>query len=182
MGFGQGAAENREVLAEDEDGPPVDRAMTGDDAIGQDALVVQPKSVERWVTKASSSTNESVVEQQVEPLARRELALSCCCAMRASPPPSRDATRSRRSSSIRSRLVGTPHLLASLRKDTRRARTPCIVARPGPAARPGRMVHIPRVREPPTRRRPVHEPIGISTKTVNNWPRVWITGLVGAEP
>ena len=33
-----------------------------------------PKSVERWVTKASNSTNEPGVEQQVEPLARGQLA------------------------------------------------------------------------------------------------------------
>ena len=40
----------------------------------RNVLPSSPNSVARWVTNASSSTNESGVEQQVEPLARGQLA------------------------------------------------------------------------------------------------------------
>ena len=56
--LGQRAAEDREVLAEDEDEPAVDRAVAGDDAVAEDVVLVQPESVARCVTNASSSTND----------------------------------------------------------------------------------------------------------------------------
>ena len=39
--LGQRAAEDREVLAEDEHQPSVDGAVAGDDAVAQDALLVE---------------------------------------------------------------------------------------------------------------------------------------------
>ena len=57
--LGQRAAEDREVLAEDEDEPAVDGAVAGDDAVAEErAARSSPNSVARWVTKASSSTND----------------------------------------------------------------------------------------------------------------------------
>ena len=41
--LGQRSAEHREVLAEDEDEPAVDRAVAGDDAVAEDELLVEPE-------------------------------------------------------------------------------------------------------------------------------------------
>ena len=72
--LGQRSAEHGEVLREDVDQPAVDAAVAGDDAVAVDTSASsRPKSVERWTTNRSSSTNDAFVEQQVEALARGEL-------------------------------------------------------------------------------------------------------------
>ena len=70
----QRAAEHREVLAVDEHEPAVDRAVAGDDAVAEDALPVgaEPR---RPVGDERVQLDERIrVEQQVEPLTRRQLA------------------------------------------------------------------------------------------------------------
>ena len=53
------AAEDREVLAEDEDQPPVDGPVAGDDAIAEEAVPIARRTpCARWVTNASSSTKD----------------------------------------------------------------------------------------------------------------------------
>ena len=84
-------AEDGEVLAEDEDQSTVDGAVAGDDAVAED----------RVVRTAVATGDERVelderpgVEQQVEPLARRQLAGGVLPLDRAPvPPPSSDAAR-----------------------------------------------------------------------------------------
>ena len=72
--FRQRSAENREVLAEDEHEPAVDRAVTGDDAVAQVALAVQAE-VSRAVRDERVQLDERIrVEQQLQSLARRQLA------------------------------------------------------------------------------------------------------------
>ena len=119
----QRSTEHREVLAEDEDEPAVDRAVAGDDAVAEDARRQPERPSPRCVTNASSSTNESGVEQQLEPLARRQLAARVLlldarlrrrraatrCAHRLEPRESAPRSSARRL--LRSRL--------SLRKDSR---------------------------------------------------------------
>ena len=53
--------------------PAVDLAVAGDHAVAEERFR-SAEVASRWVTNASSSTNESGIEQQVEPLARRQLA------------------------------------------------------------------------------------------------------------
>jgi hypothetical protein len=55
--LGERAAEHGEVLREHVDEPAVDAAVAGDHAVAVGALLLEPKSVERCVTKRSSSTN-----------------------------------------------------------------------------------------------------------------------------
>ena len=75
MRLGQRAAEDREVLAEDEDQPAVDRAVAGDDAVAEDALLADRRSpVDRWRDERVELDEGARVEQQLEPLARRQLA------------------------------------------------------------------------------------------------------------
>ncbi len=105
----QRAAEDGEVLAEDEDEPAIDRAVSGDDAVAEDRSPVRrrPQPFGRLVTNASSSTNESASRRR----SRRSRAVSrpaaCWRAIRSSPPPSRDSARIRSSRSIRSLLDAT---------------------------------------------------------------------------
>jgi hypothetical protein len=74
--FGHRAAEDGEILAEDEDQPAVDRARAGDDAVAGDLLTVAHAEVDAVVLDVSVNLLERIlVEQDVEPLARGELAL-----------------------------------------------------------------------------------------------------------
>ena len=68
------AAEDREVLAEDEDQPPVDRAVAGDDAIAEDALPVEAELRGPVGDERVELDEGPGVEQEVEALARRQLA------------------------------------------------------------------------------------------------------------
>ena len=105
MRLGQRAAEDREVLAEDEDEPAVDRAVAGDDAVAQVALAVETE-VGRAVGHERVELDERVrVEQQLESLARGQLAalvLLRRCAV--SPPPSCACARMLASSARRRRI------------------------------------------------------------------------------
>ena len=72
--LGQRSAENREVLAEHENEPAVDRAVTGDDAVAQVALAVETE-VGRAMSHERVELDERIrVEQQLQALARRQLA------------------------------------------------------------------------------------------------------------
>ena len=75
MGLGQGTAEDREILAEHEHHAPVDGAVARDDAIARDFLSSMPKSVQRCSTNMSHSSKLPFVEQQLDALPGRELAL-----------------------------------------------------------------------------------------------------------
>ena len=70
----QAAAEDGEVLAEEEDLAAVDRAVAGDDAVAQGRLSSRPKPWARWRANMSSSTKRARVEQQVDALAGGQLA------------------------------------------------------------------------------------------------------------
>ena len=67
-------AEDREVLAEDEHQPPVDRAVSGDDAVAEEELLVEPE-LRRAVGDERVQLDERArVQEEVQSLARRELA------------------------------------------------------------------------------------------------------------
>ena len=72
--LGERAAEDGEVLREDRDAPAVDLAEAGDDAVAGEALLVQAESVHVVRGERAELLERALVEQQREPLARRELA------------------------------------------------------------------------------------------------------------
>ena len=73
--LGERAAEHGEVLREDVDEPPVDAAVAGDDAVAVVLLVLEAE-VRGAVDDEPVELDEgALVEQEVEPLARRQLAL-----------------------------------------------------------------------------------------------------------
>ncbi len=75
MRLAQRAAEHGEVLAEDEDQAAVDHPVAGDHAIARD-LVVGHAEVDRAVLDEHVPFLEgAVVQQQLDALARRQLAL-----------------------------------------------------------------------------------------------------------
>ena len=75
MRLGQRAAEHGEVLREDVDQPAVDAAVAGDDAVAVELLLLEAE-VGRPVRDEPVELDEAAfVEQEVEPLARGELAL-----------------------------------------------------------------------------------------------------------
>ena len=76
--FRERAAEDGEVLAEDEDEPAVDLAVAGDHAVAEVLCFSSPKSVERWVTKASSSTKLSGSSSSSRRSRAVSLPFSCC--------------------------------------------------------------------------------------------------------
>ena len=88
VGLGQRAAEDGEVLAEDEDQPAVDGAVSGHHAVAEELLLAEPKSLDRWVTNASSSTNDPGSSSR----SSRSRAVSfphvCWRSIRTGPPPS----------------------------------------------------------------------------------------------
>src|SRR5690606_21525450 len=74
MRLGQAAAEDREVLAEDEDEPAVDRAVSGDDAVAGH-LLIRHAEIRRAVLDEHVPLLEAVgIEQDVDTLARGQLA------------------------------------------------------------------------------------------------------------
>ena len=68
------AAEDREVLAEDEDLAAVDRAPPGDHAVGERAVVLDPEAVRPVAGEHVELDERARVEQEVEALAGGELA------------------------------------------------------------------------------------------------------------
>ena len=76
VGFGQGAAEDGEVLREDVDQPPVDRAVAGDDAVAERCFwFASPNVAGAMGDEHIEFVEGAGVEQQIEPLAGGELAL-----------------------------------------------------------------------------------------------------------
>ena len=75
MGLRQRAAEDGEVLAEDEDQPAVDRAVAGDHAVARDLLLRHAEIRGAVLDEHVPFLEGAGVEQQLEPLARGELAL-----------------------------------------------------------------------------------------------------------
>ena len=71
----QRAAEHREILAEDEDQPAVDRAIAGDDAVARHLLLVDAEIVAAVLDEHVPFLEGTGVEQHFEPLARGQLAL-----------------------------------------------------------------------------------------------------------
>src|SRR5262249_54975140 len=68
-------AEDREVLAEDEHQPAIDRAMTGDHAVAGDALLAHAEVVGAVLDEHVPLLEGVGIEQQVDALARRQFAL-----------------------------------------------------------------------------------------------------------
>ena len=76
MGFGERAAENREILREDEDLAPVDRAPAGDDTVAGDLLgLVHPEIDAAMLHEHVEFLEAAVVQQQFKAFARGQLAL-----------------------------------------------------------------------------------------------------------
>ncbi len=71
--LGERSAEDREVLAEEEDEPAVDRAVAGDDAVAEEVLVAQPELVRPVRDEGVELDEAPGVEQEVDALPRREL-------------------------------------------------------------------------------------------------------------
>ena len=76
MRLAERAAEHREVLAEHEHQPAVDRAVAGDDAVARDLVVGHAEIGAAMLDEHVPFLERALVEQQLEPLARGELALA----------------------------------------------------------------------------------------------------------
>ena len=74
MRFRQRAAEHSEVLAEDVDQTAVDGAVTGHDAVAQKLLLGKAEAGGAVRNETVHLDEAVVVEQQLDPLARRKLA------------------------------------------------------------------------------------------------------------
>ncbi len=74
VGRGERAAENREILGEQEHASPVDRAVTGDDAIAEHLLVLHAEVGAAMHDEPIELDEAARVEQEIDALARRELA------------------------------------------------------------------------------------------------------------
>ena len=72
--FAERAAEDGKVLAEHKDQPAIDRAVAGDDAVARDAVRVDAEIVAPMLDKHVPFFKGPWVEQQLEPLARSQLA------------------------------------------------------------------------------------------------------------
>src|SRR5258706_194310 len=72
--FGKGAAKDSEVLSEDKDLAAIDQAMTGDDAIAGIDFVLHPKVLRTMFDQPVELLKSAVVEQELDPLARGQLA------------------------------------------------------------------------------------------------------------
>ena len=68
------AAKHREVLAEDKNQPAVDRAVAGDDAVARDLLLADAEIMAAVLDKHVPLLERAGIEQDIEPLARGELA------------------------------------------------------------------------------------------------------------
>src|SRR5262245_446831 len=65
-------AEHGEILREHEDAPPADRAVAGDDTVARNSGIVRFAAARR--DEAPGLYEASGIEQELEPLSRRELA------------------------------------------------------------------------------------------------------------
>ncbi len=74
VGFGEGAAEDREVVGEEEYGPAVHAAEPRHDAVARDALSVHPEIAAVVLHQGVGLFEGTGVEEEVHPLARRQLA------------------------------------------------------------------------------------------------------------
>src|SRR5262249_37752348 len=74
-GFGQGSTEHGEVLREHVDEAALDAAIAGDDAIAVDLLIAEAEVVRPVHDEAPELDERPVVQQQIQPLARREFPL-----------------------------------------------------------------------------------------------------------
>ena len=70
VGLGEGAAEDREILGEDEHGAAVDAAGAGDDPVARDPLLRHPEVVALVDHEPVDLDERAGIEQQLEPLAR----------------------------------------------------------------------------------------------------------------
>ena len=68
------SAEDREVLREHEHLPAVDQAVAGDDAVARDELLLHPEVAAAVRHQLVELLERARIEQQLDPLARRELA------------------------------------------------------------------------------------------------------------
>ena len=74
LDFGEGAAEDGEVLREDEDDAAVDAAVAGDEAVAGDALVVHAEVGSAVGYEFVGLFEGAFVEEEVDALAGGELA------------------------------------------------------------------------------------------------------------
>jgi hypothetical protein len=74
VSFGEGPAEDGEVLGEDENQPAVDPAGTGDDPIAGKDLLVEPEVGGAMSDEAVQLEEATLVKQKIDPLASGELA------------------------------------------------------------------------------------------------------------
>src|SRR5436190_19543085 len=74
MRFGQGAAKDREILTEHKDEPAVDRAVAGHDPIARDLLLGHAEILAAVLDKHVPFLEGTRVEQDVEELARGQIA------------------------------------------------------------------------------------------------------------
>ena len=72
--LGERAAQHGEVLREHRDAPAVDLAEAGDDAVAREALLVEAELAHVVRRERAELLERAFVEQQREPLARRQLA------------------------------------------------------------------------------------------------------------
>ena len=94
VGFGQRAAEHREVLGEQIDRAAVDRAPAGDDAVAGDLLLLHAEIGGAVLDEHVELLERALVEQQLDALARGQLAaLVLRLDARLSPPPARACAR-----------------------------------------------------------------------------------------
>src|SRR5262249_13866817 len=75
MRLGERAAEDGEILAEDEDEAAIDGAVAGDDAIARDLLLGHAEIRRATLDKPTPFPEAASVEHQLDALARGELAL-----------------------------------------------------------------------------------------------------------
>ncbi len=99
------AAEHGEILAEDEDQPAVDRAVAGDHAVARDLLLVHAEIAAAVLDEHVPFLEGAGIEQQLEALARGQLALGVLRPDAPLPPPARAAARFS-SSFLRMSLIG----------------------------------------------------------------------------
>ena len=102
VGFRQRSAEHGEVLREREDLASVDQAVAGDDAVAGNDLFGHPEIEAAMGDELVDFLERAGIEQEVDPLAGRQLAGLVLPWSRASPPP-RSARRSSSSRCSRAR-------------------------------------------------------------------------------
>ena len=75
MGLAERAAEHGEILAEGEDEAAIDQAVAGDHAVARDLLLLHAEIVAAVLDEHVPLLEGAGIEQQLQPLARGELAL-----------------------------------------------------------------------------------------------------------